>query len=386
MTNDKPEFELLLWVCNPRKDLNNKDKINSLLTKNIDWEAVLKLTQNHGITSLFYQNVKELDCQNIPQNALDCLKETSLSNSFRNVKFAGELLRLTKIFEQEKVPVISFKGPVLAQLIYQNLGAREFEDLDILIKEEQLIFCDNLLKKEGYTPQFELNNEQLGVYRKLRSEFIYWHPQKDITIDLHWRLLPKYFSFSDSAEFPWQNQQKVLLNKNTITTLSNELNLLFLCSHGSKHDWLYLCWIIDLAKFIQENRDLDWSFIVNQTGNIATQKMLLLGLDLVNTLFNIPLPKIVINLIKKEPKLRDLSNNIKYQLFQEKEVKEGYIIPRIYLQTMTSLRDKIWFWIDTIMTPTALELKLILLPKFLFPLYYIIRLFRLSFKYLSWKS
>lgn len=381
MTQNKLEIELLINCCNPQQTKENKEKITALLKQEINWKNLLNLAKQHGVTCIFYQQIKASYSDNIPSDIFSFLKQTYLQNSHKNLKFTGELLRLVNLFEKENIPVISFKGSVLAQLAYHNLGVREFEDLDLLIKEEQLLLCDILLKNEGYLPQFQFTNQQLSIYQKLRSEFIYWHPQKDITIDLHWSLLPKYFSFSDEAEFIWQNYQQVLLNNHQIKTLTNELNILFLCSHGAKHDWLYLCWIIDLATFINKYPNLDWDYIILQIGNMATKKMLLLGLYLTDNLFRISLPQSIIKLIEKEQKLIELSNNVQERLWKDQEIKKGYVTPEIYLQTFNNTRDKIWFWIDTILTPTALELELITLPKFLFQFYYVIRFVRLILKY-----
>lgn len=381
MINTSVESELLLYLCNPNFTSESEVKIKELLKQNIDWLKIINLAKQHGVTCLVYQQITNLNQELIPINILNFFRESYLINLKKNIKFTGELLRIVKLFESNNISVISFKGSVLAELAYHNLGMREFEDLDLLILETQIILADSLLKKEGYLPQFPLTNQQLDIYVKIRSEFIYYHPQKEITIDLHWRLLPKYFSFSDNAEFSWQNQQQILLNNHKITTLNKEIYLLFLCSHGAKHDWLYLCWISDLVAFIKQNPNLDWDYILKQVDHIASKEMLFLGLFLANNLFNITLPEMIIKQIKEDNTVLELAGIIKTKLFEKQDFKEGYITPKIYLKTMLKLSDKIWFWFDTIFTPTPLELTIIDLPRFLFPIYYIIRLCRLILKY-----
>ncbi len=60
----------------------------------------------------------------------------------------AELIRLLKIFQEAEVPVISFKGPILAQLAYGDISFRIFSDLDLLIKESDLVKVHNLLTKK----------------------------------------------------------------------------------------------------------------------------------------------------------------------------------------------------------------------------------------------
>ena len=62
----------------------------------------------------------------------------------------SELIKVMKLFEENGVEYISFKGPVLSQLAYGDITLRQYVDLDILIKKEDLRKADNLLKKEFF--------------------------------------------------------------------------------------------------------------------------------------------------------------------------------------------------------------------------------------------
>jgi hypothetical protein len=119
--------------------------------------------------------------------------------------------------------------------------------------------------------------------------------------------------------------------------------------------------------------------------------MLLMGLYLANQLFETKLPAALSIQLKVDATLPILFSEIKERLFNILNARgdsieaaplsltwEDYFI---YRQMISSPRDRLWYWVDTILTPTPLEWQIVTLPQPLFPLYYLIRLIRLTLKY-----
>lgn len=103
-----------------------------------------------------------------------------LLNEYRQV--AGELSRAGVSF----VPV---KGIALAQTVYAHLKDRSFNDLDILVKTDQILTAVNILKNRGYR-QDPLRT-RLGARAALALNHHLPPFRKDgIVIELHYRLLP----------------------------------------------------------------------------------------------------------------------------------------------------------------------------------------------------
>jgi Uncharacterised nucleotidyltransferase len=293
------------------------------------------------------------------------------------------------LFETQQVPMMSFKGPILAQIAYGNLALRQFVDLDILVAEADVIATSQLLISQGYESQFTLTDRQQNVYTGLRSEQWFWHEEKQLCIDLHWAILPKQYSFTPDPQLLWTKTNLVEFGSQSVATLSPEHLLLFLCAHGSKHNWSKLYWICDIAELLRTNRDLDWGYINSLAGKFGSQRMLWLGLYLAHEFLDATLPEFLLFQLESDSKLPILSTQIKEILFQTQAICTDFVEKTptnsqdaIYRQTMTSFRDRGWYWIDTILTPTPLEWQIITLPQPLFPLYYLIRLIRLSLKHI----
>lgn len=110
--------------------------------------------------------------------------------------------------------------------------------------------------------------------------------------------------------------------------------------------------------------------------------MLFLGLTLARDLLGAMLPSQISQQIESDSEIIALSQQVRSGLFQTETTLLGeFPVANIYLKTMSSFRDKLWYWYDAIITPTPLEWAIISLPKWLGILYYPLRLMRLVIKY-----
>jgi Uncharacterised nucleotidyltransferase len=399
------EIELLLCCSRTHPDPLQLDRIQALVQQQLDWNYLLERATYHNLLPLLDRQLQQIDPQAIPPEVIAQLRANFNDNFQRNLRLTAELVKLSRLFESQQVPMMSFKGPILAQIAYGNLALRQFVDLDILVAEADVVATSRLLVSQGYESQFTLTDRQQTVYTELRSEQWFWHEEKQLCIDLHWSILPKHYSFTPDPQLLWTKIDLVEFGAQSVATLSPEHLLLFLCAHGSKHNWSKLYWICDIAELLRTNRDLDWRNIHDLAGRFGTQRMLFLGLYLAHQLLDAILPEALLIQLDSDPTLPILSTQIQEQLFQSPAICEDSIpLQRrhttenskfsnskasttslqdaIYRQTMTSFRDRGWYWIDTILTPTPLEWQIVALPQPLFPLYYLIRLIRLILKYI----
>jgi len=54
------------------------------------------------------------------------------------MKVYAQLRKVLQVFCQEKVPVIVLKGALLAELVYQHIGLRTMDDVDLLVSKQDL--------------------------------------------------------------------------------------------------------------------------------------------------------------------------------------------------------------------------------------------------------
>jgi Uncharacterised nucleotidyltransferase len=377
----RPEIDLLLACSHARVDAAQLHRIQDLLQPSLDWPYLLERAEHHSLMPLLAWHLQNLDTSVIPKEVGAQIQSSFTENFQHNMRLLVELLKLVRLFENQGISLLAFKGPVLAQSAYGNIALRQFLDLDILVPESHVTQASQLLVACNYQPQFTLTAKQQSTYADLRYEHSFWHEEKQIGVDLHWSVLPKYYSFTPDPKLLWKSIDRIFFAEQSIPTLSPEYLLLFLCAHGAKHNWSKLYWICDVAEVLRTHKTLDWQTIQALSGQFGTQRMLLLGLYLAHDLLGASLPQTALGQIQCDSTIPSLAAEVRQNLFQPHSEPSLDRKDRIYRQTMRSARDRVWYWIDTVFTPTPLEWEIVALPKPLFPLYYIVRMVRLALKY-----
>src|SRR5260370_38643204 len=85
------------------------------------------------------------------------LAESFQDNTRNSVQLTAELFRLLDLFAREGIQVLPFKGPTLAMAAYGNLALRQFTDLDLLIRKEDVLRARGILLENGYRTDLQLN-------------------------------------------------------------------------------------------------------------------------------------------------------------------------------------------------------------------------------------
>ncbi len=117
------------------------DEVHAALCSDLDWPTLLELADAHSVMPLLYSALEQECPVRVTQNL-----RTSFANHARsNLAHTAELLKVLAILEQNRIPVIALKGPVLAAWGYGDLALRAFSDLDLLIRPDHVARAKDLL-------------------------------------------------------------------------------------------------------------------------------------------------------------------------------------------------------------------------------------------------
>lgn len=383
-TKLRPEAELLLRCAQTRDEAERDERIRALIQKGIDWTYLLRTASMHGTLPLLYWQLNAVCAEAVPEDIMQELRNHFHANGRRNLFLTGELLKLLGALEAQAVPAIPYKGPTLAIDVYENLALREFGDLDILVHKRDVTKARGILNSIGYQQQEQLAGAQEEAFLRSQCEYIFASETGSV-VELHWAIVPRKISFSFDTEDLWTRLERITLGGATVPIFSPEDMLLILCVHGSKHRWRRLTWICDVAELIRAHRDLKWQQIMERAGALGGERMLLLGLFLANDLLRMDLPDHVLRRVKSDRSVNDLAGLVTDQLFREDEGVSGLLdessFRPLYLGMRERLSDKIRYCLHTAMSQTTEDWELVPLPRYLFPLYYLLRLIRLTGKY-----
>ena len=139
---------------------------------------------------------------------------------------------------------LSVKGPVLAQQIYGDVGARDSKDLDFLVDPDKIAAATATLEALGYSesviPDAASGPDVANKHRTFTGH--------DTEIELHTRLLDVEALLPLSFEAIWSRHETVMLGTVAVPALSIVDTMLYLCAHGAHHLWFRLKWLEDIAR------------------------------------------------------------------------------------------------------------------------------------------
>jgi hypothetical protein len=294
----------------------------------------------------------------------------------------SELINIMKLLEENNIKAIAFKGPTLSQLAYGDITLRQYVDLDILIEKDNLEKAYSLFCKSSYNTEIDRSFLLNKLYIDKNSDIQFLNEKKSILVELHWKLFREQF-YSNRSDYYIKNSNSLNLNNHSTNIFSNEILLIYLCMHGSKHCWERIEWIADIDRLIRIDNNLDWDFISKYSKIELSFIMVNLGLSLSKKIFATPIPIIInnnygnidflINTVFLNYKIKindgELKNNLKSFKFH------------FYLNDTNILKIK--FLVRTFISLKVEDILYFNISKRYHIFYYILRPIRLIKKYLK---
>ncbi|HWP47151.1 MAG TPA: nucleotidyltransferase family protein [Candidatus Limnocylindrales bacterium] len=382
----RPEVELLLDCARTHMDPERAERIKRISQEGLDWDYLLRTALLHRTTPLLYWHLNILCPEVVPKTILDQLRDFFHGNVRRNLFLTGELLKLLSLLEVHKITAIPYKGPILALSAYGNLAFRHFDDLDILIRKQDILKAKDLLISQGYRPKYPFFSTREEAYLEFHRQLPFTRDDGIGVVELHTATTQKYLSFPD-PESLWSRLTPVSFQGTQVLTLSSEDLLLILCIHGAKHLWERIGWICDIAELIRTHPDIDWEWTLEQARTLGGERALLLGLYLATDLLGTSLPQEISQKLS-DPVVKNLARRLSNKLLQKSNPRPGIFEPSLfqplYLQMRERLQDRVRYGLYLpylAITPTREDHQFLPLPASFFFLYYLIRPIRLTGKY-----
>jgi hypothetical protein len=374
-----PEHELLLCVARTRGAQAQAERAQELLRGGIDWPAVLMTALDHGVMPLLYRNFPILGLETAPGAFLSDLRALYLANTYRNLSLTRELLNVLAIFESVGIPVVAYKGPVLAVVAYGDTSLRQFSDLDLLVSRLDVGKVKVLLKSEGYKASYTLTPRQERAHLAGTCELGFDLSDPRIYLDVHWRFAADYLGGGPDAGLALARRRRVNMGNATAPSLDPEDMLLVLCVDGAFYLWSKLQMVCDVAELIQTHQGWDWSGLVERARAQGLLRMLLLGTSLATELLEAPVPWEVSALAARDPVVSALRASVLRGLFMPKTVEPSLLeTSRFQLRALDIRKARLNYrWIRAVV-PTVQDWQWVRLPDSLYFLYYFLRPVRLA--------
>ncbi len=289
LTQIPKELKLILKII-------NHEKGERLFIDDIDWSLFRELAFHHRIYPTLYTKIKMLEHNAIPAQVINILEQAYQSNTFKMMYLYGEMGHVNDLCTNNNIPILFLKGPILAMDLYGDISLRTSCDLDFMIPIGKLEQIDEILHKEGYQKDDYINSI-LGDWKWRHHHITYLHPQKNIKLEVHWRLNPGPGREPAFDEL-WGRKREVGLTSKPFYYLGKEDLFYFLVLHGARHGWSRLRWLLDIDRLIHQN--IDWIEIEKLFKKFGVLHLAGQSLTLCANLLNTKISKEIIPLVHKK--------------------------------------------------------------------------------------
>lgn len=262
-----------------------------------DWEALIKESGRHDVAPLFYQRLKAFPPDSpIPDWMRRRLRLLYLQNAGRNTNLYHSLGKVLEVLRKNHIPVIALKGAHMAELVYGNIALRPMCDLDLLVKEKDLLRVEEILLDLGYRPV----EDERQVSEKNRH-FAYRLPGKELYVEIHWTLIRADYPFDIDLEGQWERARPAVIGNCAVWVQAPEDLLLHLCLHTCK-DHLFengLKFLCDLTETIGHYaNEMDWNQVLFRSRQWGIEKSVYLTLRLAVELLKASVPEDLLKAIR----------------------------------------------------------------------------------------
>ena len=375
------EFNLLCALAG--KDLTTEqiERIARWNFSSVDWAELLWLAEHHGVLPLAARNLIGYGCA-LPAEIEQRLRSEYETNLRRSLWFTAELARIAQQFGCRQVRVLPYKGPALAQSLYDDPGLRSFSDLDFLVAAADFVRAKITLAEIGYRPSKEFSPAVERLWLRTGYECSFDGPAGKNLVELQWGVLPHFYAVDLDVPELLERANRAVVGGCELPSLSPEDLLLVLCLHAAKHLWARLIWVADIAETLR-TQSIDYSQVLERARDRGIVRMLGVSCWLVKNVLRVELPEPAEEVIAADPEVPMLGAEFAERLSRDAAYDfESTEYFRLIGRLRERRSDRWRYRWRLVWTPGASDVAAVQLPEALFPLYRIVRIGRLARKLL----
>jgi hypothetical protein len=318
-----PEWAALLECSSAHPDLA---RLGDLLGE-ASAPELLDLAEAHGVVALLAASLRHYDAELEPPGIAEKIRDTHRRQVLASLKMTAELFRLVALFSDSKLDVMLVKGPTLALRAYGDAGARQYADLDFVLRQRDILRATELMTSAGYQPEISLDAIRA---EKIPGQYVFVRVGAPLLVELHTERTMRYFPHGLPVEEFFSRRQFVPLDGHHIPALSIEDELILICIHGAKHLWERLTLVADVAAYTARQTELNWERCFTTARGVGAGRMLRTGLLLARNLLRAPLPPQVLDRLHNDSLAGRLVAQIATWLPAAGEAPPGLISRALY--------------------------------------------------------
>lgn len=198
-----------------------------------EWVALLNIAEEENVLPWATERLRLLNGVCVPEQT-EQLNEIRRTFQIRTFVWAESLKSALPALARADLPVISFKGPSLAERIYGDAALRTCSDLDLLVRPADLERAEEVLAAIGFIPQGGADDYHRRYLRKATI------------LELHHHLENPY-AFPIDMDALWTRSRVSQFQGVPVRLFHPADELLYLCLHAVRHRFDRISIVLDLA-------------------------------------------------------------------------------------------------------------------------------------------
>ena len=356
------EWDLLRSLATPTRTHQN---IYPSEEESIDWERFVSLAMAHRLGPTLVANAERFD--GVPQSVKDKLRARTRAETRSSLHLTSELHAILDTLGEAGIEALPYKGPVLSAVAHDDVGVRQYADVDVLVPTADFDRACIILKREGYEPFQRLN--ALGE--------VAFEDETGATVDLHRAVLPRYFPRELAFADLWNRREYVDVGGREVPALDSADRFVVLAVHGTKHCWYRLAWVHDIATLVATDR-VPWDGLRERATEHHCGRHVHLACWLAREVYGVTLPDAVADAADADPAVATLGREaIEGLRKREATPPTDGEQHRYQWRTLKRWPDRLVYATRVVTIPSEGDVRSVALPESLAPLYRVVRPARL---------
>jgi hypothetical protein len=267
------------------------------LVGRFDLSPLVTLAEYHGVLNFLYLSVRGLE-------GADPAFVGELERHYKyhighHLRALADLASLGDVLDGHEIPWITFKGPVLAEVVYPRSDLRTYSDLDVLIPRAFFGRAIELLERN----RCRLVDTNWNFIRDERLSQLHMVLRLGTVADAHWHLLNSgkaRDALRISTDEILERSRTVALDGRPVRTLDSVDTLVHLCIHAGFSGGRRLLWLKDVDRAVGV-ADLSWDEVVRRAEDWRAGAMVSIVLQRVARIMGTPIPSDVIRTLSRSP-------------------------------------------------------------------------------------
>lgn len=294
------ETQLMIALCRLSFGNEDKDYIYDLVRKVTGWNHFVSLANEHGISALVCNNLKELKLiDRLPVQEARFLENTYLKSLSRNTYLFEKLEEVKKHLAEINIEPVLLKGMALELTAYGNMGLRQMNDIDLFVEREDCLKAWNHLIGKSYQPQALKS----PLYKKIILDIGKHLPElysDGISIELHHKLFDTppssgALAKEDRTPNPVPRTYEINIDGLSYSLLRLDIHFLFLIKHLVYHETekgeSQLRLYNDLCQLMTQcTMDIKSAGIIELASQLGLLEVLFEKFYILHLLWDMPLP------------------------------------------------------------------------------------------------